>query len=335
MTKPLLLARWCLIVAAMVFVMVVVGGIPRLTEPGLSMVRWEPISGIIPPLSDEQWAAEFRAYQATPEYLKVNAGMTLAAFKSIFFWEYLHRVLGRLIGLAMIVPLAWFAWKRAFPKGYGARFAALAALVVLQGAIGWWMVASGLVDRPDVSHIRLAVHLLTALFFFSCLIWTELDLIALAANPDARSARLNGFTATVVAILAIQLLFGAFTAGLDAGKTANSWPLMYGSILPDGSWDPNAGVLENITGNPLIVQFIHRWWGWIAAAAALLIARRARNIWPLAPFVIGVLVVTQILLGIATLMTVVAIPVAAAHQAVAVLLLAYVVRCAHHLGSRA
>lgn len=333
--KPLLLARWCLIVATMVFVMVVVGGITRLTESGLSMVRWEPISGIIPPLNDQQWAAEFRAYQATPEYLKVNAGMSLAAFKAIFFWEYLHRVIGRLIGLAMIVPLIWFAWKRAFPKGYGRRFAALAALVVLQGAIGWWMVASGLVDRPDVSHIRLAIHLLTALLFFACLIWTELDLIAVAANPAARSARLNGFTGTIVAILAIQIMFGAFTAGLDAGKTANSWPLMFDSILPEGSWDPTSGILENITGNPLIVQFIHRWWAWVAAAGALLIAKRARTIWPLAPFVIGALVVTQILLGIATLLSVVAIPIAAAHQAVAVLLLAYVVRCAHHLGARA
>ena len=330
MTKPILLARWCYIVAAMVFVMVVVGGITRLTESGLSMVRWEPISGFIPPLNDRQWAAEFSAYRATPEYLKVNSGMTLDAFKEIFFWEYLHRVLGRLIGLAMLLPLVWFAWRRAMPRGYTFRFVALTALVVLQGAIGWWMVASGLVDRPDVSHVRLAIHLLTALLFFGGLIWTALDL--LVPTPPAR---LNSFTIAVLAIFAIQLLLGAFTAGLDAGFAFSSWPLMGDHLFPPGGWQAERGLVGNFVDNPIVVQFVHRWWAWIAAGAALLLARRARTDWPTAPLVVGSLVILQILLGIATLLSGVAISIAAAHQAIAVLLLAAIVRCAHALGSRA
>ncbi len=147
-TRPGPIANWLLFVAALVFAMVVVGGITRLTESGLSMVRWEPISGAIPPMNEDAWQAEFEAYRATPEYQKINRGMSLSQFKEIFFWEYVHRLLGRFIGLAFAVPLVWFAWKRAVPSGYGWRLGVLLALGGLQGAIGWWMVASGLVDRP-------------------------------------------------------------------------------------------------------------------------------------------------------------------------------------------
>jgi cytochrome c oxidase assembly protein subunit 15 len=183
--RPRALANWLLIVAASVFLIVVVGGITRLTESGLSMVRWEPISGIVPPLNAEQWQAELEAYRATPEYQQVNRGMSLDGFKQIYFWEYVHRVIGRMIGLIFAVPLLGFWWKRAIPAGYGARLTALLALGGLQGTIGWWMVASGLVDRTDVSHVRLAVHLLNALFIFGGLIWTALDLFALARDTRA------------------------------------------------------------------------------------------------------------------------------------------------------
>ncbi len=328
--SPRTFARWLVLVAAIVFIMVVVGGITRLTESGLSMVRWDPISGIIPPLNPAQWAAEFQAYRVTPEgRLNLAGGMTLTEFKSIFFWEYLHRVIGRVIGLAMILPLVWFAIRREIPDGFGGRLAALAALVVLQGAIGWWMVASGLVNRPDVSHIRLAIHLLTALVFFGGLIWTALDLLT-PGGP----ATLRGFPLLVLAIVALQLMFGAFTAGLNGGQAAATWPLMNGEVFPSGGWDPGIGLVGNIVDNPLVVQFIHRWWAWIAAAAALLLAKRSREALPIAPLMIASLVTLQIMLGIATLLSGVAIPIAAAHQAVAVLLLAAIVRTAHAIGAQ-
>lgn len=330
--KPRALAHWLLIVASVVFVMVVIGGITRLTESGLSMVRWEPISGTIPPLNEQQWAAEFSAYKATPEYQKINRGMSLGEFKEIFFWEYLHRQIGRLIGLAMILPLAWFAWKRAIPRGYGPRLVALAALVVLQGAIGWWMVASGLVDRPDVSHFRLAVHLLTALIFFGGLIWTALDLLALDRNLAARPASLPPLPFAVLVVVALQILLGAFTAGLDAGYAYSSWPLMGDDLFPKGGWNGQWGVLANLADNPVVVQFVHRWWAWVAAAAALILARQARTVLPAAPLLIGAVLVAQIVLGIGALLTGVALPIAAAHQAVAVLLVGGVVWASHALG---
>jgi cytochrome c oxidase assembly protein subunit 15 len=333
--RPRALARWLLIVASVVFVMVVVGGITRLTESGLSMVRWEPISGVVPPLNEPQWQAEFQAYKATPEYRKINRGMSLDEFKSIFFWEYLHRQIGRLIGLAMILPLAWFAWRRAIPSGYGWRLTALTALVVLQGAIGWWMVASGLVDRPDVSHLRLATHLVTALIFFGGLIWTALDLLGHARNPEMQPARLHTLPAAALLILAIQITLGAFTAGLDAGFAFASWPLMGDRLFPEHGWNLHWNLIENLRDNPVVIQFMHRWWAWAAAAAAVLLAFKARSKWRAAPVVIVLLVGLQIALGIETLLSGVAIPIAAAHQAVAVLLLASLVLAAHRLGERA
>lgn len=331
--RPRAISRWLLAVAAMVLLMVVVGGITRLTESGLSMVRWEPISGAVPPLGAEQWQAEFDAYKSSPEYRKVNAGMSLADFKQIFFWEYLHRLVGRLIGLVFALPLAWFAWKRAIPRGYGLRLTALLALGGLQGAIGWWMVASGLVDRPDVSHIRLAIHLIAALFIFAGLIWTAMDLRALATNGQARPARLPGIAIIALAALAIQILLGAFTAGLDAGYAFSSWPKMGDTWFPGGGWQNSWSLAANLADNPVVVQFIHRWWAWVAAAALLTLAWRAHKGGVTgASHAIATLLVLQIALGIATLLTGVFLPVAAAHQAVAALLLASVIWAAHGLG---
>ena len=181
--RPLALSRWLFMVAALVFAMVVVGGITRLTESGLSITEWKPISGAIPPLSQDDWQRAFDLYKQTPEYREINgpAGMDLAGFQFIFFWEWVHRLLGRLIGLAFALPLAWFAWKGAIPKGYGPRLVALLLLGGAQGALGWYMVVSGLSDRTDVSHFRLSAHLLLALFLLAALIWTALDFRRLAA----------------------------------------------------------------------------------------------------------------------------------------------------------
>ena len=330
--RPFALSNWLLLVAAMVLAMVVVGGITRLTESGLSIVKWEPISGALPPLGDAAWQAEFAAYRNSPQYQLVNTGMSVADFKTIFFWEYVHRLLGRVIGLVFALPLAWFAWKRAIPKGYGWKLVAILALGGLQGAIGWWMVASGLVDRPEVSHIRLAIHLLTALTIFSACLWVALDLRALALDPDARPARMPTIGIWALCALALQLMYGAYVAGLDAGYAYNSWPKMGDEWFPSDTPMLRPAIL-NVVDNPIVVQFVHRWlaWGVAAAVAAVAFAcfRRERNFWG------GALVsavAIQISLGIATLVSGVEIPLAAAHQGMAVVLLGTILAAAHSLG---
>jgi cytochrome c oxidase assembly protein subunit 15 len=319
----------------MVLAMVVVGGITRLTESGLSITRWEPITGALPPLGDAQWQAEFAAYRQSPQYQLVNTGMTLADFKSIFFWEYVHRLLGRLIGLAFALPLLWFAWRRAIPRGYGWKLIAILALGGLQGAIGWWMVASGLVDRPEVSHIRLAIHLLTALLVFSACLWVALDLRALARGAGARPAHMPTRGIWALSFLALQLMFGAYVAGLDAGFAYNTWPKMGDEWFPSATPMMHPWVL-NLVDNPIVVQFVHRWLAWAVAAMVVLLADAAwrkghRN----HASVLLVAVGLQISLGISTLLSGVRIPIAAAHQGMAVLLLATILTVSHRLGERA
>lgn len=328
--RPLALARWLLAVATLVVVMVVVGGITRLTESGLSITEWKPITGALPPLSQSDWLHEFALYQQTTEYQTVNQSMTLGAFKAIFFWEWLHRLLGRVIGLAFALPLVWFALRRAIPRGYGWRLVALLALGGLQGAIGWWMVKSGLVGRIDVSHYRLAVHLMTALFLLGGLVWTAADLRALACDPASRPARLTAIAATVLGIFALQLLWGAFTAGLDAGHASADWPAMSaGGFLPSiAPWGLGAFI-----DSPVWVQFVHRWWAWVAAAALVMLAIRAmRAGGRSAPIALKILIVLQIGLGIATIMTGVLIDVAVTHQLVAALMVCAAALCAHRVG---
>jgi cytochrome c oxidase assembly protein subunit 15 len=333
--RPRALACWLLAVAFLVMAMVVVGGITRLTESGLSITRWDPISGVLPPIGDAQWQAEFAAYRQSPQYQMVNSGMTLADFKSIFFWEYVHRLLGRLIGFAFALPLAWFAWRRAIPRSYGWKLVAILALGALQGAIGWWMVASGLVDRPEVSHIRLAIHLLTALAIFSACLWVALDLLALARGGDAaRPARMPTAGIWALSFLALQLMFGAYVAGLDAGFAYNSWPKM------GDEWFPSATpmmhpLLRNLVDNPIVVQFVHRWLAWLVAALIAWLASAAwraghRRHAALLPAVVAL----QILLGIWTLLSGVYLPVAVSHQGMAVLLLGAILATSHRLGAR-
>ncbi|MEA3029531.1 MAG: heme a synthase [Sphingomonadales bacterium] len=322
--RPGAVAFWLIAVAALVFLMVVVGGITRLTESGLSITRWEPISGAIPPLTVQDWQAQFDLYKASPQYELQGHGMTLADFKAIFFWEYVHRLLGRLIGLAFALPLAWFWWRRAIPAGFGWKLGGLLALGALQGAIGWWMVASGLVDRPDVSHIRLAVHLLAALLIFAGLVWVALDLKARARTPLLALWALS--------LLFLQFLFGAYVAGLDAGYAFNTWPKMGADWYPAGAeWLQPA--LRNFVDNPLMVQFVHRWLAFLVAALAIWLGLRA---WLSGLRMEGAALIAavaaQVLLGILTIRSGVRIEIAVAHQAMAVLLLAAMVTAAHRLG---
>uniref|UniRef100_UPI0035CA5FEE COX15/CtaA family protein n=1 Tax=uncultured Sphingomonas sp. TaxID=158754 RepID=UPI0035CA5FEE len=264
--RPRAVAIWLLFVAGMIVGIVVVGGITRLTESGLSITTWKPLSGILPPLNDAQWQAELANYRTIDQSRTVHAGIALAEFKGLFFWEYIHRMIGRTIGLAFALPLIWFALHRRIPKGYGWRLVALLALGALQGALGWLMVRSGL--RPgqvEVGHGWLAAHLLTAMFTLAGMVWTALDLLDLARNPYARPARLRRVSAVVGIVLFTQLMYGAFTAGLRAGKATPEWPLMYGRFFP-GPGQTGRSFLDAVVDDPLIVQFIHRWFAFAAAA---------------------------------------------------------------------
>ena len=337
MSRPNALITWLLCVAGLVFAMVVVGGITRLTESGLSITEWKPITGALPPLNEASWLSEFEKYKQIPEYTQINgpAGMTLAEFKFIYFWEWIHRLLGRVIGLAFALPLAWFWVKKAIPAGYKPRLLALLALGALQGTIGWWMVSSGLSARTDVSHYRLAVHLLTALTILGGLVWTALDLHALAKDPLARPAKMTGYAATVLSILFIQLLFGAWVAGLNAGYVANTWPLMNDRFYPEGV-DTTQGVFFALVNDPYLTHFVHRWWAWVAVAALLLLARRVKKAGVRrASVAIHSTYGIQIILGIATVMTGVNIVLAVSHQAVGALVVASAVWGAHVLGRKA
>ena len=333
--RPAALARWLWAVALLVVIVVGVGGITRLTESGLSITEWRPVSGVLPPLNEADWIAEFEKYKQIPEYKEINLGMTLAGFKAIFFWEWLHRILGRVVGMAMIVPLAWYAWRRAIPAGYGGRLLALTSLVGLQGALGWWMVASGLEYRTDVSHFRLAAHLLTALFLLAGLVWTARDLDALARDPAARPARLTGGGIAVIAILFVQLLLGAWVAGLNAGFVASSWPLMNDHFVPEGI-DWAGGAWLALTNDPFLIHFLHRWWSWIAALALLLLARSLSRFGAKreAGLLVAVVAV-QMLLGIWTVVSGVSMWVAVAHQVVGAILVAIAAAALHRLGRTA
>jgi heme a synthase len=334
--RPKAIANWLFAVAALVFAMVVVGGITRLTESGLSITEWKPITGALPPLNHNDWLLEFQKYQQTEQYRAVAgpAGMTLRGFQFIFFWEWVHRLLGRFIGLAFAAPLFWFWIRRNIPAGYKLRLATLLALGGLQGAVGWWMVTSGLWSGEHVSHYRLAVHLLLALTIMAALVWTALDLRQLANDHATSPSRLTGFTLAVILVLFIQLLFGAWTAGMRAGSVASSWPLMNDHFVPEGI-DWSQGILPALTNDPFLIHFIHRWWAWAVVAALIVLARRvkAAGARP-ASIAIHIAFGIQILLGIATVMSGVNIALAAMHQAVGALLVASVVWGAHILGRK-
>ncbi|MGI8704515.1 MAG: COX15/CtaA family protein [Sphingomicrobium sp.] len=335
-SRPLAISNWLFAVATLVFLMVVVGGITRLTESGLSITEWRPITGAVPPLNEQQWNEAFELYKQTPEYREVNAprGMDLDAFKRIYFWEWFHRLLGRVIGLAFAIPLVWFAAKRAIPRGYGWKLVGLLVLGGLQGLLGWYMVMSGLVDRTDVSHFRLSAHLLLAFAIIGALIWVALDLRTLARTGEDRRARLTGYSVVVLAILFVQLLYGAWVAGLDAGYVANTWPGMHGRFFPDGV-DWSNGVLFALTHDPFLIHFIHRWWAWIAVAALVVFARRIRRAGARsASIAVHSAFGTQIIVGIATVMTGMAIWLAVLHQAIAAALVAATAWGAHVLGRR-
>lgn len=330
--RPIAISNWLYSVAFLVFIMVIVGGVTRLTESGLSITEWKPITGAIPPMNEAAWLSEFEKYQQIPEYLEINgpAGMTLEDFKFIYFWEWVHRQLGRLIGLAFALPFAWFAIKRAIPSGYGGRLIALLALGGMQGAIGWWMVSSGLTERTDVSHFRLATHLLMAFTILGGLVWTALDLRQFARGQH-RPSRLTAFGLVVLCVLFLQLLFGAYTAGLNAGYISSTWPLMNGSLIPAGiNW--SNGVWAMLNNNPIVIHFIHRWWAWVTVGFLIVLARQVRAQSRPASIAIHSAFGVQILVGIVTVVTGINIFFAVLHQAVGALVVIATTWGVHLLG---
>ena len=331
--RPAALAAWLYVVAAMVVGMVVVGGITRLTESGLSITVWEPVSGAMPPLTEADWAREFELYRRTPQFLNQTgpAGLDLAAFKFIYFWEWFHRLLGRLVGLAFALPLAWFWWRKAIPAGYKPRLVALLALGGLQGVFGWFMVASGLSGtRTSVSHFWLSIHLMTALLTLAALVWTALDLRRLARIGKAQRARWTWPAMLAGAALAIQLTLGAWVAGLDAGRASDSWPLMQGRLVPE--FDSSRGLFYAATHDPFLIHFLHRWWAFVTVAALIGFARRVRPLDRRASVAIHSAFGIQILLGIAVVVMGMPLWLAATHQFTAALLVWIFAWSAHVLG---
>lgn len=312
--------NWLFFNAALVFAMCVIGAITRLTESGLSMVEWKPLIGALPPLNHEEWERVFGLYQQTPEFQHKNSWMELADFKHIFFWEWFHRLWGRLIGLAFALPLIWFWVKRQIPQGYKAKFLGLLLLGGAQGVMGWFMVMSGLVEVPAVSHFRLAAHLSLALIVFCLLIWMGLDFA-----PKAKEAVKGTFCQkrhgwTTFAFVAITIIWGAFVAGKDGGMLYNTWPKMDAHWIP-----PEVTGLFAITHDPAAVQFFHRWIAIATMILVLIFAKRMKN------GALAGMVFVQVGLGIATVLSQVSIPIAALHQAGAVVLLGLMTKQMHDL----
>ncbi len=323
--KPI--SIWIFLVIVLVYSMVVVGGLTRLTNSGLSMVNWQPIMGAIPPLSEQEWSHTFEQYKLYPEYQKVNYGMTLDKFKSIYYWEYGHRLLGRFLGFAFFLPYLFFLIKGKI-KGSLSRKLFLALLLGgSQGLLGWFMVKSGLIDLPRVSQYRLAAHLCLAFFLLAYLHWIFLSL-TMRRRLRVQEPSFRFLSIIFLLVLSLQIFYGALTAGLDAGLMYNTFPDMHGSFIPMGllhlqpEW-------KNFFENPVLVQFVHRTLGWTVLALTVLMAflgirNRVQGTQRLMHYSLLVAVIMQFVLGVATLLMRVSVDVASLHQAGAgvVLLLA-------------
>lgn len=310
---------WLGAVCLVIYFMIVVGGVTRLTQSGLSMVDWRPIMGVMPPVSASEWQAAFDAYKQYPEYQKINMGMSLDEFKDIFYWEYGHRLLGRIIGLIYFLPFIAFLVagsieKRYVPWLWGGLF-----LGGLQGLMGWYMVKSGLVDNPHVSHYRLAAHLMLAIVILGYLFWLMLDMAGVSRLKVSGAVK-NGAWILLL-LLTLQLVLGAFVAGLDAGRGFNTWPLMHGQFMADAA-TMMAPFHANFYENGAMIQFVHRWLGAVlllAVALYLVVAWNQRDL-VLPCQLLAVVTVVQFTLGVLTLLHAVPVGLGSLHQAVAVLM---------------
>lgn len=333
--SPAPVAVWLFVCCAMIFLMVILGGVTRLTQSGLSITEWQPVIGVIPPLSHAEWMTEFNRYKAIPQYDAVHYGMTLAQFKWIFFWEYLHRLWGRLIGFVFILPLLYFLVRRRLPKRLGLPLFGIFLLGGAQGALGWYMVESGLVHRISVSQYRLVAHLALALLIYATILWVGLGLARGPAGRDAPAAGWRRAAEAVLALVAVTIAAGGFTAGLHAGLVYNTFPLMDGHFVPEGYARLHPFVL-NWFANVAAVQFDHRTLAYTTLCAVLCLAA-AGLCAPLPKPAKGALcallavVLLQVTLGVSTLLLIVPVPLAVAHQANAVLLLTAAIVLRHTL----
>jgi cytochrome c oxidase assembly protein subunit 15 len=323
---------WLLSVACLVLCMIVVGGATRLTDSGLSITEWKPILGAIPPLTEAHWLEALEKYRQIPEYQLVNKGMSLDEFKFIYWWEWGHRFLGRIIGLAFALPLAFFAWRGMLRPGALPKYLGVLALGGVQGAIGWYMVSSGLVDRVDVSHYRLALHLSVAFLILGLLVWLAMDL-----NDDrvqVRAGELPANAATlallIVVIVYAQVALGAFVAGLKAGLAYNTWPLMNGQVIPDDLFAMSPW-LVNLVENATTVQFNHRLLAYIVVALGVwhcisILRSGVGDTIRMSAILLGCGLLAQMTLGIITLLHAVPIGLGIAHQGFAAVVLVIAVR---------
>jgi len=320
---PASLRNWLIVVAAMIFFMIVLGALTRLSESGLSMVEWKPVTGWLPPMGDAAWQAELEKYLSSPQGRLVNRGFDVGEFKQIFWLEFLHRLWGRLIGLAVALPLAWFWLSGRLSPGLKPRLLALLVLGGLQGALGWAMVASGLVDRPSVSHYRLAAHLLLAVALYAYTVWLVLELGRQDVRHDDGKTRRKA--TALIAFTFVVMTWGALMAGLRAGTAHNTFPTMSGYWIPPGLFDLDPWWV-NFFENGTTIQFVHRWLAKLLVLGVLALAWRTRRPETRAAAAMALL---QLGLGIATILSGVDIALATAHQAGAVLLLTTVIFVRH------
>jgi heme a synthase len=330
-------AAWLAVCCALVFAMVVVGGVTRLTHSGLSITEWQPIVGTLPPLTDAQWNEAFVKYQATPEYRQVNSEMDLDAFKGIFWLEYFHRLLGRAIGAVFLLPLLWFIARRRIPPGFAPPLFGVFLLGALQGAMGWYMVQSGLVDDPRVSHFRLTAHLGLAFVIFAAMLWTVLSLLRPEpVSHGTRTAPLKRFAYALTALVFAMVLTGGLVAGIHAGFAYNTFPLMNSRLVPPEILMMDPWYL-NFSNNMATVQFDHRLIAWALALLVPVLWWRTRTTPSVSKRVraganlLVAMLAVQVTLGICTLLLGVPLALAAVHQAGALLLFAASLNVAHAL----
>ena len=329
---------WLLVVAVLIAVMVLVGGATRLTESGLSIVEWKPVTGALPPLSQSEWEQAFAAYKLIPQYSQLNVGMNLSDFKTIFWWEWSHRLLGRMIGAVYLLPFLYFLWRGGMSGELKRRLWLIFGLGTLQGAVGWWMVASGLSERTEVSQYRLATHLVLALLIFAAIIWTVRRLAD--ERPLLASVRLKAASIALLVLTFVQLYLGALVAGLRAGLVYNTWPDIDGGLIPSAArlWFDTPW-WRNLFENTLTVQFEHRMTAYALLVLAVLHLLDAIISRAAAPVINGALwlvaaITLQGTLGILTLLSQVPIGLALSHQAVAIAVLTFAVCQAERLTER-
>jgi len=330
------IAWWLFVCCGLLVAMILVGGATRLTHSGLSIVEWQPIVGTLPPMNHEAWIDAFQKYQDSPEYRYINRGMSLEEFKSIFWWEYFHRLLGRTIGLVFLAPLLYFISRRMIRRGLTRKLLGIFLVGALQGAMGWYMVTSGLIHDPHVSQLRLAAHLGLALLLLAAMLWTALTLVYPIGGAVPKARALQRAAAALTVLIFVMALSGALVAGLRAGLIYNTFPLMHGYVLPPGGMVMTPWY-TNLFSNLVTVQFDHRLLAWLLAVLVPWFwwrARHAPGLMPRAHTAIRLLLamlVIQVSLGIGTLLLIVPTGLAVTHQAGAVLLFAAAVNATHAL----